>query len=260
MPEALFIGGGTGGGKTTLARALATAHGLRVLHVDAFWYAYEERAGETPPPPDVQWLEWTPETQAADFERISRLMLGYVLDDLPALPDQPAVIVEGPQIVPDLLPGGARAVFLTASPEFQRAVLLPRPMPSSDPARALEARLVKDRIYADRVAAAARERGFMVVDVDGVRPPDEIRSEVERRFADFLQASEPRDLAAVRRWENANVARNLRGWFASSSGPRDEPTYPFCCECGVPGCAERVDLAVSVFDRTGPVLAPGHER
>jgi len=133
-------------------------------------------------------------------------------------------------------------------------------MPSSDPTRALEARLVKDRLYADRVAAAASERGFMVIDVDGARTPDEIRSEVERRFAGFLQASEPRDLAAVRRWENENVARNLRGWFASSSGPRDEPTYPFSCECGILGCGERVDLAVSAFDRTEPVLALGHER
>jgi adenylate kinase family enzyme len=28
----LFIGGGTGGGKTTLARALAAKHGLRTLY------------------------------------------------------------------------------------------------------------------------------------------------------------------------------------------------------------------------------------
>jgi hypothetical protein len=54
------------------------------------------------------------------------------------------------------------------------------------------------------------------------------------------------------------VARNLRGWFASSSGPSDEPTYPFACECGAFGCAERVDLAVSAFDRTKTVL--GHDR
>jgi len=260
MPEALFVGGGTGGGKTTLARALATRHGLRVLHVDAFWYVHEERSGEQPPPPDVQWLEWTPAKQAEDFERISRLMLGYVLEDLPSLPSRPAVIVEGPQVVPDLLPRDANAVFLTPTPEFQRAVLSPRPMPSSDPARALEARLVKDRLYADRVAALARERGFTVIDVDGSTPPEEIRAEVEREFVTFLEASEPRDLAGVRRWENENVARNLQGWFASSSGPRDEPTYPFACECGVLGCAERVELGMSAFDRTDRVLAPGHGR
>jgi hypothetical protein len=90
VPEALFVGGGTGGGKTTLARLLAGRHGLRLLPIDAFWYEHAERANETSPDPDVQWLEWTPTTQADDFERISRLMLGYVLEDLPSLPAQPA--------------------------------------------------------------------------------------------------------------------------------------------------------------------------
>src|SRR5690348_1553380 len=112
MPEVVFVGGGTGGGKTTVARILAVRHGLRLLQIDHLWYAHAERYGESPPPPDVQWLEWSPMTQAADFERISRLMLGFVLDDLPTLPDQPLVLVEGPQIVPDLLHEDAHAVFL----------------------------------------------------------------------------------------------------------------------------------------------------
>ena len=89
MPEAVFVGGGTGGGTTTVARVLAAEHGLRLLQIDHFWYAHSERAGETPPTPDLQWLEWTPVTQAADFERLSRLMLGFVLEDLAKLPDQP---------------------------------------------------------------------------------------------------------------------------------------------------------------------------
>jgi hypothetical protein len=254
-PDALFIGGGTGGGKTTLARALATRHGLRVLHIDAFWYEHAERAGEAQPSPDVQWLEWSPETQAADFERISRLMFGYVLEDLPALPDQPAVIVEGPQIVPDLLPDDANALFLIPTAAFQRAILSPRPMPTSDPERALEARLVKDRLYADRVAELAREHGSVVVEVDGTRAPNELLSQVELEFADLLERSEPRDLDEVRHWENENAARNLRSWFASSSGPREEPTYPFACECGQVGCAERIELALAEYDAASRVLA-----
>jgi hypothetical protein len=258
MPEALFVGGGTGGGKTTLARALAARHGLRALHVDSFWYEHAERAGESPPPPDVQWLEWTPATQAADFERISRLMLAFVLEDLAALPEQPAVVVEGPQILPDALPAGAKAVFLVPASAFQRAVLLPRPMPSSDPERALAARLVKDRLHADRVAALARRRGFTVLDVDGSRAPEEILAQVEDGFAELLRASEPRDLAAVRRWENANAARNLRAWLVSEDvRARSGLAYPFACECGRLGCAERVELEVSRLD-AGPVTAPGH--
>jgi hypothetical protein len=258
-PDVLFIGGGTGGGKTTLARTLAARHGLRAFYVDSFWYAYAERAGEEPPPPDVQWLQWTPATQAADFERISRFMLGYVLEDLASLPEQPVVLVEGPQILADLLPRGASAVFLVPTPEFQRAVLSPRPMPSSDPERALAARLVKDRLYADRVAALARKRGFRVIEVDGSRTPEEIAGEVEDEFAELLSANEPRDLAMARRWENENVARNLRAWIASGDSRAPASTaFSFACECGRLGCAARVELTLSEFDSQETVLARGH--
>ena len=260
-PDALFVGGGTGGGKTTLARALAARHGLRVLQIDSYWYDHAERSGETPPPPDVQWLEWTPSTQAADFERIARLMLRYVLDDLKALPKQPTVVVEGPQILPDLLPPDANAVFLLPTPGFQRAVLMPRPMPSSDPDRALAARLIKDRLYADKVAALARERGFPVLEIDGSRSPAETLARVDSEFAELLHTSEPVDLTAVRRWENANIARNLRGWLVSGDTRANaEVTIPFACECGRLGCSARVELTLAeVDDAVEPVLAFGHK-
>lgn len=260
MPETLFVGGGTGGGKTTLARALAGRHGLRLLPIDALWYEHAERSGETPLPPDVAWLERTPGAQAADFERVSRLMLGYVLEDLPSLPEQPAVLVEGPQVVPDALPEGARAVFLVPTPEFQHANLSVRPMSSSDPARALANRLVKDRLYADRVAELARERGFPVIDVDGARPQEAIAARVERHLDGFFAASDPVDLPSVRRWENEKIARNVRAWVATGDHrTSSEMTVPFACECGRLGCCERVPLTLAAFDADEPVRAPGHE-
>jgi hypothetical protein len=256
MPEALFVGGGTAGGKTTLGRTLAGRHGLRLLPIDAFWYEHAERSNETPPPPDVAWLERAPATMAADFERVSRLMLRYVLEDLPSLPAQPAVVVEGPQVVPDLLPEGARAVFLIPTPEFQHANLSVRPMPSSDPERALANRLVKDRLYADRVAELARGRGFTVIDVDGSRPPEEILAQVEDEFAAFLGASEPVDLPGVRRWENEKIARNVRAWVASGDHRvSGEVRVPFACECGRLGCCERVELTMDAFDAATQVVA-----
>jgi hypothetical protein len=256
MTEALFVGGGTGSGKTTLGRSLAGLYGLRLLPIDAHWYEHAERSGEPPLPPDVAWLERTPATQAVDFERVSRLMLGYVLEDLPTLPEQPAVLVEGPQVVPDLLPDGAHAVFLIPTPDFQRANLADRPMPSSDPARALANRLIKDRLYAARIADLARERGFTVIAVDGTRPPEEIGAQVEEEFGGFLAASEPVELASVRRWENEKIARNVRAWAASGDHrPSVEMTIPFACECGKVGCCERARLTLTEFDAARQVIA-----
>ena len=258
-PETLFVGGGTGGGKTTLARALAARHGLRGFFLDSFWYEYSRRSDEPDPAPDVQWLEWTPQTQADDFGRISRRNHGYALDDLRTLPEQPRVLVEGPQVVPDLLPDGANAVFLIPTAEFQRATLSPRPMPSSDPARALAARLVKDRLYADRVAVLAHERGFTVLEVDGSRGPDELLAGVEERFAEFLAGNDPRTLGEARRWENENAARNIRAWIDSGDGRAAVSSgFPFACECGRPGCAERMRLRLPEYDARGAVLASGH--
>jgi hypothetical protein len=207
----------------------------------------------------VQWLERTPATQAADFERLARLMLGYVLEDLPSLSEQPVVLVEGPQVVPDLLPEDARAIFLIPSPEFQRDVLVPRPMPSSDPARALANRLVKDRLYADRVAVLAREHGFPVLEIDGSLSPDAVLERVESEFSAALAASDPVDLPQARRWENEKIARNVRAWHASGDHRTAEGMpVPFACECGRLGCAERVALTLTDFDRAERILALGH--
>lgn len=243
----IWIGGGTGGGKTTTARALAVRHGLRRFSIDSFWYAYDARAGWPEMSPDERWLQTPPAEQAAQFESVSRDMMRFAVDDLAALPDVPTV-VEGPQILPDLVPTGDQAVFLDPTPEFQRSVLEPRPMPSSDPAQALANRLVKDRLYADRVAELARERGFPVVVMDGER---DLVAEIES----LLELPEgSADLAAVRRWENEAVAENIRAWLASAEATRHSG-YPFGCECGRLGCGETVQLTMEEFDALPAVLA-----
>ena len=85
----LWIGGGTGGGKTTAARLLAVRHGLRAFHVDAFWYAHDARLELPELDPEEQWLRRTPERQARDFEERARLGTALVLEDLTALPREP---------------------------------------------------------------------------------------------------------------------------------------------------------------------------
>jgi hypothetical protein len=185
-------------------------------------------------------LRTPPEEQAREFEEVSRRMHLRVLADLAALPMP--TLVEGPQVQPDLIPHGDRAVFLIGTPEFQRVVLEPRLMPSSDPVLALRNRLVKDRIYADRIADRARECGFPVLDVDGTR-------DLVDELAELLQIEpEPIDLVAARRWENEVVAANLRAWLVSPEAPnRELGPFTFACECGTPSCAELVELTLDEF-------------
>lgn len=239
-PRTYWIGGGTGGGKSTVSRALVARYDLRRFPIDAFWYAYlgdRERKS-----PDEQWLRTPPEVQADEFEADSRAMHEGVLRDLAALPPMPT-LVEGPQVQPELIPSGDGAVFLIPTAEFQRRVLEPRLMPSSDPALALRHRLVKDRIYADRIAGRARAGGLPVIDVDGT-------CDLVGEVATLLEIEpEPIDLAAARRWENEVIAANLSAWLASPEAPR-QPLGPigFACECGAPGCAERVRLTLAEYE------------
>ena len=129
-----WIGGGTGSGKTTVTRVLAGRHGLRVFPLDAFWYSHAARLPEPEPDPDEQWLGSTPTEQAAEFEAVTRRRWPLVLNDLACLPACPPVVVEGPQVLPDLVPGGDAAVFLVATVQFQRSVLERRPLPhTGDP-------------------------------------------------------------------------------------------------------------------------------
>jgi hypothetical protein len=96
-----------------------------------------------------------------------------------------------------------------------------------------------------------------VLEVDGAGRPEELLAEVEGEFADVLNASEPLELASVRRWENENLARNLRAWIASGD-VRDDMTFRFACECGRLGCGAQVELTLPEFDARERVRSRGH--
>lgn len=116
-------------------------------------------------------------------------------------------------------------------------------------ARSLEARLVKDRIHADRVAALARERGFPVLEMDGCR---DLVAAVESVLE--IPGGEA-DLRAIRRWENEAAAANIRAWLVSPEAPREHLGFPFACECGGRGCGETVRMTIEEFDSASQVVA-----
>ncbi len=110
-----WIGGGSGAGKSTIARRIAAQHGFRV-------YSTDEAMLET-----FHWF------RGEGF--------GLIVEDLLRLPTDAGVIAEGfrllPRLVKPLLAEPAHAVWLLPTPEFRRAVFDGRgweiPRKTSDP-------------------------------------------------------------------------------------------------------------------------------
>jgi hypothetical protein len=209
---------------------------------------------------DERWVTADPAQMAEWFVDISRERLAMIYDDLDVLPAIPLTLVEGSQLLPELLPDGVKAVFLLSTAEFQAQAIGDRPfdLPMSDPARALWNRLHRDWLLAERIRRGAVERGLHVIEVDGSRDANRVAQDVESELPRIEPA---RDLATVRRWENAAVAHQLRLWLASGEGPAVVREYPFACECGRPGCCDTVELAVSRFDEiadSGEAVTAAH--
>ena len=206
--------------------------------------------------------------QAAAFEETARQRWQLVLDDLAALPQRPAIVVEGPQILPDLVPPGAAAVFLLPTPAFQRSILATRPLPvTADADQALQNRIDKDRLYGEQVSRLAAVHGFPVIRVDGSCPPADVLAEIERLFSSILSAAPVPTRAetrSARQWENGVVADNIRTWLGSAHvSPEAPAAYAFACECGRLGCAAQVEMPIADYlalaGREQALIAP-HDR
>ena len=194
-----------------------------------------------------RWVTAQPSTMVEWFVEISRERIAMITHDLGALCDEPVTLVEGPQLLPELLPDGARAIFLLAAEAFRRDAIGRRPFTLSvaDLERAQRNRLERDRLLAEHIRAGAADRRLRVIEVDGSRTIEEVARDVGAELGSCEPAP---DVTAVRRSENAARARQIRLGVASGEGPEVAPLEPFGCECGRLGCCEIVELAVDRFD------------
>ena len=225
----LWVGGAPCSGKSSVAAALADRFGLQVYHVDARTWVHEERMPSTEfgsLTMDERWLHATPERMLGWFVTTSRHRFRLVLEDLRELPDEPAVIVEGPQLFPTsvsaVLRDPAHALFLLPDlgdlAERRRAR---GPMRgTSDGVRAKENVVARDLLIAAAFEREARELRLPTLRVDA--PLDEI---VERAAAHFEPVVDglPRggDLEAVRRFEDEvkrTQARLYEAWLSGATG------------------------------------------
>ncbi len=236
--HALWIGGATGAGKTSISRALAYRHDLQLYNVDHRTYDHLYRVRV---PPDLRW-DLPPPVLADRFLDYSRHRFELVLEDLATLPPSPGAIAEGPFLLPSLVPSGAAAVFLVPSEERIRATGAERGQ--------RDVVVERNLVLAERIAADAAATGLPVLAVD--RRLEEMIEHVEAVFAPAIERL-PRggDLAAIRRFENDVLAEQVRLYRASGEAPPGSPPLPFVCECGRPGCAEEIELTLEDYVSAG---------
>lgn len=212
LHRALWIGGAQWAGKSTVARIVATRHGLTAYHHDypAARGHQDRRAAAAarvgaagtgtgtpladPGPPD--WLGRTPAELAEECREAFADQLGFVFDDLRALVSPRPILAEGwalrPEALAPLLAAPDRMIVMVPTEEFRRHQIrtLPRAGAVSaqvdDPVRAQENRVERDRILAEDVVRAARENGVRVLEIDGSRNADQIADEVSEHFAAHL--------------------------------------------------------------------------
>jgi 2-phosphoglycerate kinase len=196
-----WIGGGSGAGKSTIARRMAARHGLHLYATDE---VMSDHAGRSTPEDspllgefkamdmDERWVNRSPETMLETFHWFRGEGFGLIVEDLLRLPGEPGVIVEGfrllPHLVKPLLAVPGHAVWLLPTPEFRRAAFDDRgslweiARRTSDPEMALRNLLARDRMFTEHLAEETKRLELRVIEVDTTMTEDHLAERVTDAF------------------------------------------------------------------------------
>ena len=180
-----WLGGGSGAGKSTIARRLADRRGLRLYSTDDAMADHARRCGPEDGPllvefnkmsMDERWVDRSPRTMLETFHWFRGEGFGLIVEDLLRLRPDEGVIVEGfrllPQLVAPLLHRPNQGLWLLPTPEFRLAAFESRGSlwriaeQTSHPERALSNLLERDRLFTADLQDMARKVGAPVIHVD----------------------------------------------------------------------------------------------
>ena len=193
-----WIGGGSGAGKSTIARRLADRHGLRRYATDDVMAEHGARSSPADAPylarfagmdMDERWVNRSPQVMLETFHWFRGEGFEFIIEDLLEMPADTGVVVEGfrllPELVRPLLSGSSRAVWLLPTPDFRRAAFDTRgslwtiPGKTRDPATALHNLHERDRLFTDRLRADTTRLGLPAVEIDRTMTADTLLNRVE---------------------------------------------------------------------------------
>ena len=197
LSHVYWIGGGSGGGKSTMTRKLAARYGLHPYVTDDVMTDHAQRGDPREAPflrefiamdMDERWLNRSPQTMLDTFHWFHGELFDLIADDLRDLPPHPPVVAEGfrllPHLVKPLLPAPHHAVWLIPTPRFRAAAFENRGSlwniagRTSDPEKALHHLFERDRMFTERLAAQVRALDLPLIEVDVTMSEDELTARV----------------------------------------------------------------------------------
>ncbi|MFI8219518.1 AAA family ATPase [Streptomyces sp. NPDC085932] len=198
MRHVHWIGGGSGAGKSTVARRLAERHGLRLYSTDDAMADHARRTTAEEAPllhaflamdMDERWVHRSPEEMLETFHWFRGEGFGLIVEDLRRMPAEPCVLVEGfrllPHLVKPLLPEPGHAVWLLPTAAFRRAAFRSRAATvgsfterTGDPGRAERNLAARDDLFTRHLRDETARLGLPSLVVDGTLTEDELTERV----------------------------------------------------------------------------------
>ena len=197
-----WIGGAPDTGKTSVSRPLSARLGWTLYEYDGRDRSHRRLLAEKSQEglavlnaPNVErWVEATPQELFQLALRSFADRMPLVIDDLLALAadGEGIIVAEGfaftPELIEPLIATARQAIWLTPTDEFRRASFERRDKPSfrhetEDPDRARVNMIARDALLSQHVKRTAAERGYTVIEVDGLRSVQALADVVERHFS-----------------------------------------------------------------------------
>lgn len=197
-----WIGGGSGAGKSTIARRLADRYGWRLYATDDVMRDHAGRTTAEEAPflhefiamdMDERWVNRSPGIMLETFHWFRGEGFGLIIEDLLRLPQEPCVIVEGfrllPHLVKPLLAAPEHAVWLLPTPDFRQAAIQSRATPgegfvgkTSDPAKAGRNIAERDRMFTRHLQGETERLRLRTIQVDTTMTEEELGEQVTTAF------------------------------------------------------------------------------
>ncbi len=202
LQHVYWIGGDSAAGKSTIARRIATQHGLHVYATDDMMADHARRSTHEEFPllhkfmamdMDERWVNRAPTTMLETFHWFHGEGFNLIIEDLLQFPREPGVIVEGfrllPRLVTPLLSETAHAIWLLPTPAFREAVVESRGgsawgflAKTSDPERALRNLLERDRMFTDILREETVRLKVPAIEVNATITEDKLAKRVMEAF------------------------------------------------------------------------------